>query len=338
MGSGIDRTSLEVVLLIIIPLIYCLQFYPTQLLAILSRSVVVQVSTQRLDTLQIISNVNLFVDRVSSVVSLAHWKQQNVGLELLFESQGDRNRATFSGEVRIDIPDKLRCLSSSSKGFIERITNPVVTIVDQLDIKAVWRLELGKFLLAELEHILVQLAWVHVRNSSYGEFSNNLGRDNGLGSSSRKSTLYSVQRQRRVPPSVHEDVLLVLVDGGVGARSKIELVHIKINLFVQLLLLLCERGHHLINPRNLDVALGVDQLGHDVKEISHWLVNHTSKDTRVQIRARPAHSDLVVAASPKTVGEDWFLGSKPVVVRNTHCVDAFEVLVCLLGNKLVQTQ
>ncbi|KAH3659962.1 hypothetical protein OGAPHI_007167 [Ogataea philodendri] len=273
------------------------------LFAVASCTIEVQVGTQGLDTFQIVGNVDLLIDRVSTVVTLTHWQKQDIGLELFFERQGDWNRTTFSGEIWLNVPHELGGFASGSECFIEWITNPVVSIVDEFDVELVWRLELGEFLLHELEHILVQFTWVHVWNSSDREFTNNLSWNDGLSSSTRERTLNSVQGKRRVSPSVHQNVLLVLVNGSLGARSKIQFVNVEFDLL-----------------------------------IGHWLVDNTSKDTGVEVGARSTDTDLVVAASTQTVCEHWLFGSKPVVVRDTNGVDALEVLVCLLGNQFVKTQ
>lgn len=71
-------------------------------------------------------------------------------------------------------------------------------------------------------------------------------------------------------------------------------------------------------------------------KVSHWLVDGTAKDTRVEVTSRSADADLVVVDTAETVGETRGLGVEPVVVRDTHAVLSGKEAVLLRLYKLVK--
>lgn len=52
---------------------------------------IVQISAEELDTFDIVSPVQLLVDRVGGVSGAAHWQEQNILARSLFEAQCDRD-------------------------------------------------------------------------------------------------------------------------------------------------------------------------------------------------------------------------------------------------------
>lgn len=55
---------------------------------------------------------------------------------------------------------------------------------------------------------------VHVRDEADGELANDLMRDNSPESSFRESPLDAMQRKRRIPPAMHQDLLLKWKNNG----------------------------------------------------------------------------------------------------------------------------
>jgi len=61
---------------------------------------VMQICTQKLGALNIVSLVQLFVDGVGSICRAAHWQQQYVLSSRLFKGQCDGNTSTFPCHIR----------------------------------------------------------------------------------------------------------------------------------------------------------------------------------------------------------------------------------------------
>lgn len=58
--------------------------------------------------------------------------------------------------------------------------------------------------------------------------------------------------------------------------------------------LLVRGRHHLVDAGDEDVTLRIDELAHESDEIGHGLMNHTAKDTRMEIPSRTRDNYLVV--------------------------------------------
>lgn len=140
-----------------------------------------------------------------------------------------------------------------------------------------------------LLYLLLHNFGVHVRDEADGELAIDLAWDHRLGSCFRKSPLNTMKRQGRVPPAVHEDLLLKdkiwraehvrLERTNDAAVWRVEgrnqgpclgvmqqmfnsnifavFIQVKINFLIQLLLFVCQRGHVISQPWNQDLPLPV---------------------------------------------------------------------------------
>lgn len=104
------------------------------------------------------------------------------------------------------------------------------------------------------------------------------------------------------------------------------------------------RGEHTSQRRNIvhdardeNLALGSNELGENVSQVGHGLVDSASKDTRVKITAGALDGDLVVGNSTKTVGDTGLTVAEPVVVRDTDCVNILEPVLGLCNDNIVQS-
>lgn len=196
-------------------------------------SVVVQVATKSLAPVDVVADVQLLVDGVGAIVASAHGQKKHLGAQLPLESQGDRNRAAFSGEVWLDVPHVLGGLGGGGEGLVERIRLPVLTVVDQLHLHLVLGVELLEDLGDMGEHQLIQFGRFNVRHRSDGELTRDFSRDHCFGTSARERSLDTVDGQGWVSPSVLQDILLVVVQSGLGARRSLQLIYREVNVVVQ---------------------------------------------------------------------------------------------------------
>ena len=71
----------------------------------LSLTVVVQVATQGLASVDVVAHIQLLVDGVSTVITTAHRQQKDLGSKLFLESQSDWDRTTLTSKVGLDVPN-----------------------------------------------------------------------------------------------------------------------------------------------------------------------------------------------------------------------------------------
>lgn len=205
------------------------------------------------------------------------------------------------------------------------------------DVDGVLAVQFGKLLADVLEDNLVGLLDGHVGDSADGELAANLGRDNGLSTRGRESTLDTVERKRGVSPASHQSRLLGVVDSGFAAQRFVEVGHGESNVVVERVLFLGERSDLVHDARDLDHTLAVNKRGHNVNEVCHRLVSLTTEDTTVKIGSRASNLNRVVVAATETVGQARLLSAEPVVVRDTDGLSILEVLVTLSLDEVLKT-
>jgi len=154
----------------------------------------------------------------------------------------------------------------------------------------------------------------------------------------------------------HENLLSVVVDGGLGAKGLVDVVHGESDTGEQRLLFLGERGNKVAEPLDQDVALVVNQRAQNADKVRHRLGDSSAEDSGMKVCSGSSDVDLVVGAASETVGEARLLGSEParkgivsggkserekrgdsLIVGNAHGVGLLEPLTGLLFDQIVQS-
>jgi hypothetical protein len=300
---------------------------------------VVQVRAEQLGALDVVALVKLLVDRVGGVSAAAHGQEEHVLASRGLESESDGDGATLASEIGLDAPDLLDGLCGGGEVGVVGRGNPPLAGVLEGDVELVLGLQLGEGLVDVLEDELVDVLGLHVGDCADAELADDLCRDDGLGARSGKGAFDTVKGEGGEAPSAHEGALLLLEETGLAAERLVEVVHGEVNVLVNLHLLLGDGSDELLDAVDEDVALLVDKTGHHADEIGHGLVGSAAVDTGVEILARAADLNAVVAAATETVGQARLLGAEPVVVTDAADVGVLEELarLALLDDEVVKT-
>lgn len=106
--------------------------------------------------------------------------------------------------------------------------DPRLAGVKALDLNSVLGTELGKLGIDVLDNAGVNLLGDHVGDRADGELANDLGGDDGLGTSSREGSLNSVEGEGGVAPASLQGIDVVVVDGVLGINSVVESLQVEV--------------------------------------------------------------------------------------------------------------
>jgi len=184
----------------------------------------------------------------------------------------------------------------------------------------------------------VDLRALHVRHRADGEFAGNFGGDDGLGAGGGEGAFDAVDAEGGVAPARHEGGLLGGVDGGRGAEGFVQVVHCEGDVTVEALLLLRQRRHHLVDARDLDLPVCIDQAPQHADQVRHRLLRRAAENTAVEILPWAGDGHAVVVAAAEAVGQTRFFGSQPIVITDTHRIRILEepTLLSFLLDELVE--
>lgn len=170
----------------------------------------------------------------------------------------------------------------------------------------------------------VDFVGLHVGHGADGEFPRDFRGDDGFGAGRGEGAFDAVDAEGGVAPAGHEGGFLVVEDARFAAEGLVQVVHRVADVAVQALLLLRYGRDHLLQPRDLDFAVCVDERAQHAHEIGHGFLRGAAEDTAVEILSRAFDGEAVVVASAQTVGEAGFLGAQPVIVADAAGVCFFE--------------
>lgn len=106
--------------------------------------------------------------------------------------------------------------------------DPRLAGVKALDLNSVLGTELGKLGVDVLDNAGVNLLGNHVGDRADRELANDLGGDDGLGTSGRESSLNSVEGEGGVAPAALQSIDMVVVDGVLGINSVVESLQVEV--------------------------------------------------------------------------------------------------------------
>jgi hypothetical protein len=135
-------------------------------------------------------------------------------------------RASWKDKVT-GIEDLLNSLCGSNVVPVVGRGKPRLTSVAALDMESVLASKLGKFGFNMLLHQGSDIINIHIRDRTDRELANNLGRNNSLVTRVIESTLYTVNRQGRISPTVLQHFTCSLVNTDIATNSTVKFVHLE---------------------------------------------------------------------------------------------------------------
>ena len=135
---------------------------------------------------------------------------------------------------------------------------------------------------------------------------------------------------------MRQRVDLVLVNQPLTADLRAKLIAAKVNLMVDLLLLIGHRHHRVEDARNENLAAAVHQLRHQLDQVGHRLVDAAAVDARVEVLRGALHLQAEVAQAAQAVRQTGLVCAQPVVVADADKVDVLEEGVLSTEDNFVQ--
>ena len=238
--------------------------------------------------------------------------------------------APLSRQIGLHAKDLLRRLGRGAEVPVLRARHPPLARVLQRALHLVLTLQLLELALAVLVHRRVHNLDLHVRHGANAELANHLRWDDSLSAGGGEGAFDAVHAEGGVPPAGHEGAFLVREDGCLRAEGLVQVVHGEGDATVEILLVVRQGRDHLLDARDLDLAVGIDQASKHAHQVGHGLLRRAAEDAAVQVLARAADGEAVVVATPQSVCEAGLLGAEPVVIADADRVGGFEE-AALLG-------
>lgn len=222
--------------------------------------------------------------------------------------------SSFPRQIRLHAKHLLDRLACRGEVPMFGRGDPPRSGVLEADAHFVLALQFCELLFYVLKDTFVHFAALHIRHGADAEFARHLGRDDGFRARSGEGAFDAMDAEGRIAPSGHERVFLGLVDARFAAKRLEEIIHRIADAAIDLFFLLRYRRDHLVDAGDADFPVRVNQRPENTDKIRYWLLRCASKNSGMEILARPFDLKAVVVATTQSVRQAWFLRAEPVVV------------------------